>query len=99
MFRFPRFLATLLACIGLAFALSLFAVHAFWIGGKISHSVPFARASDAAGSFALLPARGALRMLDLLFDTSTTLPEPRFIAAINAVILGVCFCAWLRRHR
>jgi ABC-type amino acid transport system permease subunit len=99
MIRLPRFLATLIACIGVAFALSLLAVHAFWIGVKISHSVPFARASDAAGSFALLPAHGALRLLDLIFDTSTIVPEPRLVAGINAVIVGLCFCAWLRRHR
>ena len=99
MLRLIRFLTALAACIGAAFAASLLAVHAFWVGGKISHSVHFARAADTVGSLVLIPSRLALLVLDAAIGTSTLLPEPRLLAAINGVIIGLAFYAWLQRKR
>lgn len=94
-----RFLTTLTACIGASFAVSLLAVHAFWIGAKLSHSVPLARTSHTIGSLILLPSRVTLLLLDAMVGSSTILPEPRLLAAINGVFLGVGICAWLQRGR
>lgn len=97
--RLARFLTTLTACIAASFAVSLLAVHAFWIGVKISHSVPFARTADSIGSLVLMPGRIALLVLDAMLGTSTVLPEPRILATINGVIVGLCLYALLQRVR
>ncbi len=90
---------TLSACIAGSFAISILAVHAFYIGATLSHSVPFARATDATGSLFLAPAHAALFLLDAMLGASTTLPDPRLLAAINGVLVGLCLYCWLQRKR
>lgn len=90
-------LARIAACILASFVVSLLAVHAFWIGAKTAHSVPVARAFDSVGAIALLPARTTLRLLDAFLSTSTLLPDPLILAAINGALVGLMLYACLRK--
>ena len=67
---------------GAFYCLSFFSYFAFFIGARLTHSVPVARAFDAVGSLFLLPGRLLLWKL------------PLFIAFLPSVIVPVNTGAW-----
>lgn len=63
--------------------LSLLAYSAFFLGARLTHSVPAARAFDAVGALFLFPGTFALRKV------------PAYLTSLPSVIVPVNAGAWL----
>jgi hypothetical protein len=77
-----RSVAILFIIPAVLYCLSTAAYFAFFIGARLTHSVPVARAFDAAGALFLLPGRLVLHR------------EPAYITFFPSVIVPVNTAAW-----
>ncbi len=85
-----RSAAILAALAGFLYFLSLLAYSAFFLGARLTHSVPAARAFDAVGAVFLFPGNFALRKMPAYLVSL-----PSVIVPVNAAIWLLMICAAL----
>ncbi|MGB8353085.1 MAG: hypothetical protein WCD79_04290 [Chthoniobacteraceae bacterium] len=93
---FFKYLIPMLLCIAFASALSYVAFYGFWIGARVFHSVPVARACDAVGAVILIPARFIYWCSGGLADQSIPLADPQGYSMTNGIFLGSVLYALIR---
>lgn len=92
-----KYVASILAFIGVGFGLSWSAVYSFWFSALIFRSVPAVRACDAVAFVILTPVRVLFWLMSDVFNQSAPLLNPLYYATVNAVLLGLIGYACCRR--
>lgn len=91
-----KYSGVLLLSIAFGSALSYASFYGFYFGARIFHSVPVARACDAAGALLLTPARLIYLGTGGLLDQSAPFAAPITYSVTNGIFLGLLIYACLR---